>query len=97
MRKIFCTIEEKYDDFNGETVILFEGPEIFKKDGCKRFFQTKEGYKRYDNFDEWTIEKKEDLILHDGSVVPYYALHLNPYSKPHKPQIIKGNGFLFIG
>lgn len=91
MKKIFCTIEEKYSSLNGECVLLFEGPEIQKKMGCKRFFRTEDGHKRYDNFDEWTIEEKE------GPVIPYYALHLNPFSKPHKPQVIACENFLFVG
>lgn len=92
MKKILCKIEEKYSSFNGEEVLLFEGPEILKKMGCKRFFRTEEGYKRYDNFDEWTLEEKQGNFGYK-----YFVLHLNPYSKPHKPQIIKGENFLFIG
>lgn len=92
MKKILCKIEEKYSSLNGENVLLFEGPEILKKMGCKRFFRTEEGYKRYDNFDEWTLEEK-----HGNFGYKYFVLHLNPYSKPHKPQIIKGDNFLFIG
>lgn len=93
MKKIFCKIDEKYSSLNGEIVHLFEGPEIQKRDGVKRMFCTKEGYKRYDNFDEWTLEKRKDEDLGICS----FVLHLNPYSKPRKPQIIKGDNFLFIG
>lgn len=93
MKKIFCKIDEKYSSFNGEIVRLFEGPEILKEHGVKRFFIDERGKRRYDNFDEWTIEKKKDEDLG----IYGFVLHLNPYSKPRKPQIIKGDNFLFIG
>lgn len=92
MKKILCKIEEKYDSFNGENVLLFEGPEIQKKHGVKRMYQTESGYKFYDNFDEWTLEEKQGNFGYK-----YFVLHLNPYSKPRKPQIIKGENFLFVG
>lgn len=40
MKKIYCEIDEKYSDLNGEKVCLFEGPEILKKHGVKRMFRT---------------------------------------------------------
>lgn len=92
MKKTFCVIEEPYSSLNGEVVILFEGAEVQKKHGVKRFFKTENGYKFYDNWDEWTLEKK---LGNFGMC--YFVLHLNPYSKPRKRQIIKGDNFLFIG
>lgn len=92
MKKILCEIEEKFNDLNGEKVCLFEGPEILKKHGVKRMFRTEEGYKRFDNFDEWTLEEKQGNFGYK-----YFVLHLNPYSKPRKPQIIEGENFIFIG
>ena len=98
MKKIFCMIEEPFDTDNGEIVCLYEGLEIQKKHGVKRMYRTGHGSCYYDNFDEWTLEKKDNhIVLPDGSVFPCYVLRLNPYSKPHKPQIIKGDNFLFIG
>lgn len=92
MKKILCEIEEKYSSLNGKKALLFEGPEILKKYGIKRMLRTKDGYERFDNFDEWTKEEKQGNFGYK-----YFILHLNPYSKPHNPQIIKGDNFLFIG
>lgn len=87
MKKTYCILEAPFDINDGDTVLLLEGSEILKEHGVKRMYRTAEGYVRYDNWDEWTIQKK-DL---------YYVLHLNPYSKPRKRSVIKGNNFLFVG
>lgn len=92
MKKILCKIEEKYSSLNGENVLLFEGSEIVKKYGVKRMLRTEDGYERFDNWDEWTLEKKQGNFGYK-----YFILHFNPYSKPRTPQIIKGDNFLFIG
>ena len=92
MKKILCKIEEPYSSLNGEKVLLFEGPEVQKKFCVKRMLRTEDGYKRFDNWDEWTLEEK-----HGNFGYKYFVLHLNPYSKPRKRQIIKGDNFLFIG
>ena len=92
MKKIYCRIKEKYSSLNNEMVCLFEGPEIIKKHGVKRMFLTEDGYKRFDNWDEWTLEEKQGNFGYK-----YFILHLNPYSKPRKRQIIKGDNFIFIG
>ncbi len=92
MKKILCEIEEPYSSLNGEKVLLFEGQEIIKKYGVKRMLRTEDGYKRFDNWYEWTLEEKQGNFGYK-----YFVLHLNTYSKPRKRQIIKGNNFLFIG
>lgn len=92
MKKILCKIEEKYSSLNGEYVLLFEGSEIVKKHGVKRMLRTEEGYERFDNWDEWTLEEKKGNFGYK-----YFILHLNLYSNPRTPQIIKGDNFLFIG
>ena len=92
MKKIYCKIEEPFSSLNGEMACLYEGQEIEKKHGVKRFFRTENGSVRYDNWDEWTLEEKLGNFGYN-----YFVLHLNPYSKPRKRQIIKGENFLFIG
>lgn len=88
MEKIYCKVNCKYHSYNGKEGYLLEGKEIERKHGVKRMFVSFDGYKLYDNYDEWTITNKSNLEN---------ILHLNPYSKPRKPQIIKGDNFLFIG
>jgi len=63
---------------------VFEGDEFCKEQEVFRYFvESGTGKKLYDNFDRWEIK--------DGE------LDLYAHPERHRPLVVKGDGFLFIG